>query len=374
MAFTLTGPGGYTAFSNLSTSSPLIDLAASGSYTLAAFSPNGETGSYSFQIVQTTVTALPPATAYNGTWAGSGQAQLFSVPLTTADPLSIELTDPSTTDHTELYARFGAPPTRQTYDYAENRTGSSQSLLIPEATAGTWYVLVYGASIPSAPSSFTVSANSAEAVVTSFTPTYSGNGAATLVTLNGVGFMLGSSVAMIANGGTSYDAQLIHVTAPKPNDGHLRGGRRSGGSIRTAVVPAGRDHCQRARNIHRVEWRPIALSHQYYSTQQYRLPPTRHDLRPIHEHGHNRDGRAVLSWLTPRRTATKVRFYPLIVRLRTHSSRHPLCRRVSATACRSWPAGQRLASYNPAKPNPSPSITRVGNSLGISRIRQSAFL
>ena len=62
LAFTLAGPGGYTAFSNLSSSSQLIDLAASGSYTLTAFGPNGATGSYSFQIDQTTVTALPLAT------------------------------------------------------------------------------------------------------------------------------------------------------------------------------------------------------------------------------------------------------------------------------------------------------------------------
>ena len=147
LAFTLTGPGAYTAFSGLSTSSQLINLPASGNYTLSAFGLNGATGSFSFQINQTTVTALPLATSYNGTWAGSGQAQLFSIPVPATHPLSIILTDPTTADHTELYASFS--PTRQTYGYVQMERGLSHSLLVPEANAGIWYVLVYGASIPS---------------------------------------------------------------------------------------------------------------------------------------------------------------------------------------------------------------------------------
>ena len=104
LAFTLTGPGGYTPFSDISTSSQLIDLAASGNYTLTAFGPNGATGTYSFHINQTSVTPLPLATTYNGTWAGPGQAQLFTIPVTVTDPLAIVLTDTNTADQTELYA------------------------------------------------------------------------------------------------------------------------------------------------------------------------------------------------------------------------------------------------------------------------------
>src|SRR5665213_3328636 len=143
ISFTLTGPSGYTAFQNITSNSPLLNLPSSGDYTLSVHA-NGVGGAYSFEVDQTTVTPLALGAAYNGTWAGSGQAQLFTLPVTTADPMSIILSDPATADHTELYASFGAPPTRQTYDYGVNGSGSSQSLLVPEANAGTWYVLVYG--------------------------------------------------------------------------------------------------------------------------------------------------------------------------------------------------------------------------------------
>ena len=98
-------------------------------------------------MAQTTQTSLSLGTPFSGTFAGSGQPQLFAVNVPTAAPLSLQLTDPTKTDHVELYAQFGTPPTRQVYGEAANGAGASQSLLIPSAAAGTWYVLVYAESV-----------------------------------------------------------------------------------------------------------------------------------------------------------------------------------------------------------------------------------
>ncbi|HKM52007.1 MAG TPA: hypothetical protein VJY33_01285, partial [Isosphaeraceae bacterium] len=67
LAFTLTGPNGYAAFTDLSDDSPLITLPSSGRYTLAAHGLNGAMGSYAFVLEQTTRTDLVLGVTYSGT-------------------------------------------------------------------------------------------------------------------------------------------------------------------------------------------------------------------------------------------------------------------------------------------------------------------
>ena len=206
VVFKLTGPSGYVAFQDATDDSPFINLPSSGSYVLTAYPLGGATGTYSFVMKQTSVTALPLGTVYHGTWAGSGQAQLFSIPVTAFGPLVMTLSDSITANHTEIYARFGAPPTRQTYNYSANGAGASHDLLVPTANAGTWYVLVYGESIPSASGSFTVQAASND-VFLSGSPTFARDAAGnTVLTVNGAGFNGGSVISLIGGNGTVYSA------------------------------------------------------------------------------------------------------------------------------------------------------------------------
>jgi RHS repeat-associated protein len=205
--FELTGPGNYIAFQNLTSDSGLIDLPASGNYTVTVSGINGATGNYSFQLNQTNVTPLALGSTYNGTWAGQGQAQLFSVQVTGNNPLSVVLSDLATADHTELYARFGAAPTRATYDYGQNGAGSSQSILVPNATAGTWYILVYGESIAAVPQNYTLQATAPEVALASSSTSESGANTDTTLNLTGAGFTSGSVVSLLAaDGHTTYVA------------------------------------------------------------------------------------------------------------------------------------------------------------------------
>jgi RHS repeat-associated protein len=211
LTFSLTGPSGYAGFTDLTADSPLLTLPADGTYALTVRSPNGSTGSYSFVLNQTSVTDLTLGTAATGTLVANGQPQLYRFDVPAAQVLTVALTDPATAGRTELYARFGSPPTREAYDYAATGPGRGQSLFVPSATPGTWYVLVYGQSVP-APGQYTILARGSAAKLTSVFPTRAGSAAPVTLTLTGAGFTAGTTVALVgSNGTTTYAATSVTV-------------------------------------------------------------------------------------------------------------------------------------------------------------------
>ncbi|MEQ1828473.1 MAG: pre-peptidase C-terminal domain-containing protein, partial [Pirellula sp.] len=200
--FTLTGPSGYVAFTDVGADSALITLPNAGSYSLTARSPVGALGNYSFAMLLTSQTDLLLNTPYVGTLTGNGQAHLYRVDVPTSQVLSISLTDTATTGRTELYARYGTPPTRETYDLSATGPGRSQSLVLPSATPGSWYFLVYGESIPVS-GSYTMLARGDSARITDVYPRKSGNAAPTVLTVTGAGFTQGTTVDLVASNGTT---------------------------------------------------------------------------------------------------------------------------------------------------------------------------
>jgi RHS repeat-associated protein len=208
--FSLSGPGGFTGFTGISGNSNLVTLPTSGTYTLTAQGTGGAVGSFSFSLNQTNQIPLTLDTPMTGVFAGTGQAQLFQFAVPTASPLLLSVTDNNTTDHTELYASFGSPPTRETYQYGANGAGSSQSLIVPSGAAGTWYILVYAESVTNAPSSFTLEAVAAPVFVSSVTPVQYGANALATLTLNGAGFAPSSTVTLIAAASSNtYEASNV---------------------------------------------------------------------------------------------------------------------------------------------------------------------
>ena len=61
------------------------------------------------------------------------------------------------TDVDQLYAKLGSPPTPVNFSASSSGGSANPQLLVPSAAPGTWYILVYAASVPSA-SSFTIKA------------------------------------------------------------------------------------------------------------------------------------------------------------------------------------------------------------------------
>jgi YD repeat-containing protein len=196
LQFSLTGPNGYAGFTGLNASSGLLTLPASGTYTLGV--GGGATGAYAFELVQTVQTSLALGTPYQGVLAGSGQAQLFAVNVPSSELLFVSLQDTSSNDDNEMYIKFGSPPTREDFAFDANGGGPSQSLVVPSAAGGTWYVLVYAASVAAPPTSFTIRADASPVLVTGITPVQYGANAVASLTVDGAGFTSNTSVALVS--------------------------------------------------------------------------------------------------------------------------------------------------------------------------------
>src|SRR5262249_51008391 len=91
LRFSLSGPAGFTGFTDIAGTSSLIDLTASGPYTLTVRGVNAEDAAYAFQLDQTQQTALALGTPYDGMLAGDGEAQLFTVDVPQARQFLVSL-------------------------------------------------------------------------------------------------------------------------------------------------------------------------------------------------------------------------------------------------------------------------------------------
>ena len=207
--FDLSGPGGYTAFTDLSSDSSLITLPSTGSYVLTAHGNGAAGGAYAIALEQTSVTNLTLGTPYSGTLAGSGQAQLFAVNVPATQALFVTLQDSSQSNVNEIYAKLGSPPTRGDYDYRfANGVSANQQLLVPSAAPGTWYILEYAASVASS-SSYTLTASGVQIRLTGAIPDHSSAGSPATLTLTGTGFGSATWVSLLSGTGAVYPATSV---------------------------------------------------------------------------------------------------------------------------------------------------------------------
>jgi RHS repeat-associated protein len=213
--YDLTGPNGYAAFSNTTTSSTLINLPAAGAYTLTVHAAQPTQGAYSFEMEQTSVTALTSGVTFNGVFAGSGQAQLFTLPMPQDNELLIALGDSNPGDRVEVYAKFGIPPTRADQPIiASGPTSASLNFVIPKAAPGIWYILVYAEGIAAPTQDYSLTATVSSLALTSLTPSRLGNAADALLTLAGAGFDSTTTVSLVAADGTTYPANQVQLDLP----------------------------------------------------------------------------------------------------------------------------------------------------------------
>jgi RHS repeat-associated protein len=212
--FRLTGPGGCIGFDGLHGDSPLVNLPSSGSYVLTAYGSGGQTGSYAFSLTQTSQTDLILDTPYNGTLTGSGQAIVFRVDVPAGKYLRVTLVDSTSTDSNELYLKFGLPPTRASYDARYSTAGSAnQDVWALRSAPGTWFVLLYGASVPAA-SNYTLTATTQDVAVTGVGPNQGGTTTDAVVTVTGAGFGVDTTVSLVAAGGATYPAASVEIASP----------------------------------------------------------------------------------------------------------------------------------------------------------------
>ncbi len=215
LEFTLTGPTGFTGFSNANTSSGLINLTASGAYVLTVSGNHTDEGTYAFRIDQTEQTALALGTPYHGTFSGDAQAQLFHVSVPQAQQFLLSVQGISAADHIEIYARVGTPPTRADLQFSATSTlVSSQNLLVPMAAPGNWYILVYAEHVSIAPEGFGLTASVSPITLSSVTPPQLGNADDMVLTLSGAGFDSSTTVSLKSAGGTVFKAKQTQLDLP----------------------------------------------------------------------------------------------------------------------------------------------------------------
>ena len=242
LRFSLTGPGGFTVFGDLSSSSGLVNLPASGTYILAVSATQTATNAYSFQLQETTVTNLTLGTSYQGTLVGSGQAQLFTVQVASAGDLGIVLSDANANDENEVYLSFRTAPTRNTYEYRYPSTGASQVLALA-AQPGTYYILVYNNLVTSPGSSYSLVASAGAFVLAGLTTKEVANTQDDLLLLTGVFPMAYASddayrIQFVSPNGTIYPSSPIYLSPTSLGVNSGTNETASGEMTMVATLPA----------------------------------------------------------------------------------------------------------------------------------------
>ena len=226
--FDLIGPDGWQGFTGLGADSGLITLPLFGTYTVVARPKDGRHGqSYGFTVRETTQVDLPLGVAQQDVLWGSDYARLFRVEITRSGPLRVGL-DPGLGPiaplqvgldadirggrivNPEIYVKQGSPPTLTDYDLrAEPADSVWPEMLVPRATVGTWYVLVYAPYV-SDPHAYSIRADAGPILLTSVLPdTHAADAEATL-TIEGAGFDANTAVYLVGSSGLGHPPQ--HVT------------------------------------------------------------------------------------------------------------------------------------------------------------------
>ncbi|MCX6902647.1 MAG: PKD domain-containing protein, partial [Verrucomicrobia bacterium] len=92
---------------------------------------------------------LTNAAPFTASLSGNGDEQYFRIDVPAGQNLLIQLDDADNQGANEVYVRFGALPSRGTFDFrAATPSRADQQLLIPAAAPGTYYILIHGESVP----------------------------------------------------------------------------------------------------------------------------------------------------------------------------------------------------------------------------------
>jgi RHS repeat-associated protein len=212
--FDLTGPNGFTAFTNSSASSGIIALPTTGTYTVAVYGSQRQTGAYAFRVEQTSITPLSLNGPQQVAVAGGAQSQLFQFTVPLTQQLLISLADGAAANRNEIFVKQGAIPSRGDYQHRSTLAASAnQQVSISSAAPGVWYVLVYTESAPQ-PGSFTLEVQGATVFLTDVAPDFSGNSAEMTLTLAGLGFDSSTTVSLVSSTNVATAASGVRLDQP----------------------------------------------------------------------------------------------------------------------------------------------------------------
>lgn len=174
---------------------------------------SGAPGWYIDDIEISTVVAAQfnPGLPVTNTLTQNGDCQYYILNVGAGGAALLQLDFAGSSPTTGLYIRRGALPTLGDFDFRSDTIGSpNQQFLIPFASPGTWYVMVYGAAVPSV-ADYTLTATVSQgALLESVNPTSVGNALTGTLSITGAGFTPTTTVEL-AGGGVSFPASSVSV-------------------------------------------------------------------------------------------------------------------------------------------------------------------
>ena len=129
----------------------------------------------------------------------AGQSAYYRLEVPAGESLIVSLDSVSADAVNEMYLRFGQMPSRSQFDFAYGEAFSpDQEIVVPGTRGGTYYLLVYGNSVPEGPAGFTLAADLLHFSIRHVTPDHGSNAGQVTLTLEGAKFAPDDVVSLVA--------------------------------------------------------------------------------------------------------------------------------------------------------------------------------
>ena len=150
----------------------------------------------------------------NGTLTGTGASAYYKVTPSAGQATSVQVALTSNTGSVQVFVGAGYIPTPQQYDYQQVEFNSTTaSLVIPSGSAQTYYVTVYGQSLPSGAGPFTIQASLVKFSLISVSPASVPMLGPATITFVGGGFTSGTTFQLVGGGNTYFPTAVFLTDA-----------------------------------------------------------------------------------------------------------------------------------------------------------------
>jgi hypothetical protein len=151
------------------------------------------------------VPALTLGTPTAGTLANQ-QSAYYQVTVAAGQTLQISFASQAGNSFNQLFASFGAVPSRSQADFSAQSFAANQTITVPVTQTGTYYILAYGSSVPTSPESYAITAAVIPFSVAAVSPSTIGNSGDATLEITGAKFdrattfqLLSSTNALVAS-------------------------------------------------------------------------------------------------------------------------------------------------------------------------------
>jgi RHS repeat-associated protein len=159
------------------------------------------------------VPSLTLGTPANGQLTAAGPNAYYQVTAPAGASLLLTLSS-AAAGQLELYARRGSLPTPYDFDFAARMPGqANQTLTVPTAQPGVYYILVHGVSGAAAAGAFTLTASEPGLTIQSLGVTAGGNAGQVTIPIRGTNFTA-STQASLVSGGTVLTPVAVELVNP----------------------------------------------------------------------------------------------------------------------------------------------------------------